>query len=94
MNKRVYMFIVALVLLFPTYEASCRWNDYYMAIAPQRFNTWLEDNDWRSPAAQVGNARLGVAFEYGLGFMGIGLVILAGGALLADLAWRRKTGQG
>ena len=68
MVKRV---IVGMAIVFLAYQSSCEWTDWYASIANSRFESWMGEGEWRSPAAQWNNAVLGVRMEWALGLLAI-----------------------
>lgn len=91
--KKMLFVAIALVLAIPAWDCVVSWDLYYRSIAMHRFFIWMQDGAWRSPAAQYGNAQLGVGFEYGLGLLGILLAYVLLLVLVYTLLNRRRKPQ-
>lgn len=90
MSREVWLSVLAIILATPAWWLARLWNAYYRSIAASRFESWLDSGEWRSPASQLGNAQLGVAFEWALGFFAIIIAYVIVMAFMAERIPHRR----
>ncbi len=66
MKAKVWTFVVGVVLAPLVLWGIDAWSGYYGSIAESRFSGYFMDGAWRSPAAQLNNARIGILVEFAL----------------------------